>query len=65
MLQHLKNLRSYSHGKEITDADILYWANNKVKNSGRRSRIESFKVSGILSFSPHLMSEFLSNFGLS
>lgn len=43
MLQHLKNLRSYSHGKEITDADILNWANNKVKSSGRRSRIESFK----------------------
>lgn len=43
MLQHLKNLRSYSHGKEITDGDILNWANNKVKSSGRRSRIESFK----------------------
>lgn len=43
MLQLLKNLRSYSHGKEITDADILNWANNKVKSSGRRSRIESFK----------------------
>lgn len=43
MLQLLKNLRSYSHGKEITDADILNWANHKVKSSGRRSRIESFR----------------------
>ncbi|KAJ6880491.1 fimbrin-like protein 2-like [Populus alba x Populus x berolinensis] len=35
MLQLLKNLRSHSshsQGKEITDADILKWANNKDKN---------------------------------
>ncbi|CAK9133394.1 unnamed protein product [Ilex paraguariensis] len=43
MLQLLKNLRSHSQGKEITDADILYWANNKVKSSGRTSQMESFK----------------------
>ncbi|GAB2284737.1 fimbrin [Dionaea muscipula] len=43
MLQLLKNLRNYSHGKEITDSDILYWANQKVKSTGRRSRMESFK----------------------
>ncbi|KAG8488389.1 hypothetical protein CXB51_016558 [Gossypium anomalum] len=43
MLQLLKNLRSYSHGKEITDADILNWANNKVKKSGRTTQMESFK----------------------
>ncbi|KAK6118751.1 hypothetical protein DH2020_047498 [Rehmannia glutinosa] len=43
MLQLLKNLRSHSQGKEITDADILNWANNKVKKSGRTSRMESFK----------------------
>ncbi|KAL8160025.1 hypothetical protein V2J09_001562 [Rumex salicifolius] len=43
MLQLLKNLRSFSHGKEITDSDILRWANQKVKSMGRRSRIESFK----------------------
>lgn len=43
MLQMLKNLRSFSHGKEISDSDILNWANYKVKSSGRRSRIESFK----------------------
>ncbi|KAL3646055.1 Fimbrin-5 [Castilleja foliolosa] len=43
MLQLLKNLRSHSQGKEITDADILNWANNKVKESGRNYRMESFK----------------------
>ncbi|CAB4308515.1 unnamed protein product [Prunus armeniaca] len=30
-------------GKEMTDADILNWANNKVKSTGRTSRMESFK----------------------
>ncbi|KAM5580465.1 fimbrin-5 [Rosa sericea] len=46
MLQLLRNLRSHSHGKagkEITDAEILKWANNKVKKSGRTSQMESFK----------------------
>ncbi|XP_074272972.1 fimbrin-4-like [Silene latifolia] len=43
MLQLLKNLRSFSQGKEITDADILNWANKKVKSSGKSSHIESFK----------------------
>uniref|UniRef100_A0A5B6ZRA6 Putative Fimbrin-like protein 2 n=1 Tax=Davidia involucrata TaxID=16924 RepID=A0A5B6ZRA6_DAVIN len=43
MLQLLKNLRSRSQGKEITDADILNWANSKVKSSGRTSQMESFK----------------------
>lgn len=54
MLQLLKNLRSRSsQGKEITDADILKWANKKVKNTGRVSQMESFKVGyeHILSFS--------------
>lgn len=45
MLQLLKNLRSHSsQGKEITDADILNWANNKVKRAGRTSQMDSFKV---------------------
>nr|CAD1831379.1 unnamed protein product [Ananas comosus var. bracteatus] len=43
ILQLLKNLRSHSQGKEVTDADILNWANHKVKSSGRTSRIESFR----------------------
>ncbi|XAR55300.1 hypothetical protein NMG60_11035337, partial [Bertholletia excelsa] len=43
MLGLLKNLRSYSQGKEITDNDILNWANKKVKSVGRTSQIESFK----------------------
>ncbi|KAG0488146.1 hypothetical protein HPP92_006957 [Vanilla planifolia] len=43
ILQLLKNLKSNSCTKEITDADILNWANNKVKDSGRQARMESFK----------------------
>ncbi|KAJ6775974.1 FIMBRIN/PLASTIN [Salix koriyanagi] len=43
MLQLLKNLRSHSQGKEITDADILKWANNKIKHTGRTSKIMNFK----------------------
>ncbi|WOL13660.1 fimbrin-1-like [Canna indica] len=42
ILQLLKNLR-YHSGKEITDADILKWANSKVKSARRNSRMESFK----------------------
>ncbi|GMI69131.1 fimbrin-like protein 2, FIMBRIN5 [Hibiscus trionum] len=43
MLQLLKNLRTHSHVKEITDADILNWANRKVKKAGRKTQMESFK----------------------
>lgn len=43
ILQLLKNLRHHSHGKEITDTDILQWANEKVKSSGRTSQMGSFK----------------------
>nr|GMD95726.1 Fimbrin-2 like [Ipomoea batatas] len=46
MLQLLKNLRSHSLGKEITDADILDWANSQVKSSGRHGHMASFKVEG-------------------
>ncbi|KAL6522309.1 Fimbrin-2 [Orobanche hederae] len=41
MLQLLKNLRFHSLGKEINDADILEWANSKVR--GSQSRVVSFK----------------------
>lgn len=44
ILQLLKNLRRRSQGKEMTDADILHWANDKVRRSGRTSQMESFKV---------------------
>jgi len=44
MLQLLNNLRSFSRGKEIKDADILDWANKKVKIAGKSSEMESFKV---------------------
>ncbi|PWZ27754.1 Fimbrin-5 [Zea mays] len=47
ILQLLNKLRFHSQGgsqgKEISDADILDWANSKVKASGRTSRMESFK----------------------
>lgn len=44
ILQLLKNLKFHSHEKEIKDADILKWANTKVKDSGKCTRMESFKV---------------------
>ena len=44
ILQLLKNLRSYSQVKEMTDGDILRWANYKVKGTGRSSQIDSFRV---------------------
>lgn len=43
ILQLLKNLRSRFQGKEVSDADILKWANKKVKSTGRTSQMESFK----------------------
>ncbi|CAM8997400.1 unnamed protein product [Rhodiola kirilowii] len=48
MLQLLENLRSHSNKKEITDADILKWANSKVKDSGGQSHIKSFKDKNML-----------------
>lgn len=44
MLQILDNLRSHWQGEEITEADILNWANRKVKKMGRSSQAVSFKV---------------------
>lgn len=46
ILQLLNKLRFHSQGsqgKEITDADILNWANSKVKASGSTSQMQSFK----------------------
>ncbi|KVH93154.1 Calponin homology domain-containing protein [Cynara cardunculus var. scolymus] len=43
MLQLLKNLRTHGQGKEITDADILQWANKKVQLAGKSAHMESFK----------------------
>ncbi|KAI8523334.1 hypothetical protein RHMOL_Rhmol13G0065300 [Rhododendron molle] len=47
MLQLLKLLRFHSRGKELTDADILEWANSKVKMSGSQSHMASFKDKGL------------------
>ena len=44
ILQLLKNLRFHARGKEITDADILEWANSKVSSTGSQSSMNSFKV---------------------
>eukprot|EP00249_Psilotum_nudum_P023576 c28927_g1_i1 orf=240-2156(+) len=41
MLQLLKELKI--HGKELSDADILQWANDKVKSAEKMSSMESFK----------------------
>ncbi|XP_028554385.1 fimbrin-2-like [Dendrobium catenatum] len=60
ILQLLKNLKSNSCEKEITDADILNWANNKVKDSGRQSRMESFKVCIFFYLSLQILIFFLS-----
>lgn len=60
MLQLLKNLRFHSHGKEITDADILDWANSKVRNSGCQSHMASFKVLCWKLFSFHICNHNLS-----
>ncbi|XP_074590864.1 fimbrin-4-like [Curcuma longa] len=43
ILKLLKNLRYHSQGKELTDADILNWANGKVKGSNRTPQMDSFK----------------------
>lgn len=43
MLQLVKKLRSRFQGREMSDADILNWANRKIRFSSRKSRIESFK----------------------
>ncbi|XAR60893.1 hypothetical protein NMG60_11034433 [Bertholletia excelsa] len=43
MLQLLKNLRFHSNAKELTDADILKWANSKVRNLRGHSQMASFK----------------------
>jgi plastin-1 len=45
VLQLLKDLRL--HGREVSDADIIHWANLKVKNAGKTTRMESFKVPSI------------------
>nr|GMD23792.1 fimbrin-2-like [Ipomoea batatas] len=56
MLQLLKNLRSHSLGKEITDADILDWANSQVKSSGRHGHMASFKM---VSFSLSCLAQYI------
>lgn len=46
ILQLLKKLKL--HGRDVSDADILHWANVKVKNVGKSTRMESFKVRMLL-----------------
>ncbi|XP_042010361.1 fimbrin-1-like isoform X3 [Salvia splendens] len=43
MLQLVKKLRTRFQGREMSDADILSWANRKVRSHGRKCKIESFK----------------------
>ncbi|KAH6822694.1 fimbrin 1 [Perilla frutescens var. hirtella] len=43
MLQLVKKLRSRFQGREMSDADILNWANRKIRSTSRKSKIESFK----------------------
>jgi len=41
VLNYLKNMSK--GGREITEDDIVIWANNKVKSSGRPTQMDSFK----------------------
>ncbi|GMI79418.1 hypothetical protein like AT5G55400 [Hibiscus trionum] len=43
MIQVLKNLRSRSQGKEISESYIIAWANRKVRRTGSSRQIENFK----------------------
>jgi plastin-1 len=45
MREHvIQTLRSLSFaGVEITDNDMIQWANNAVKNSGKKSQMNNFK----------------------
>lgn len=45
IINMLKTLSS--DGKEVTDQDILKWANEKVKSSGRNSKANSFQDSNL------------------
>lgn len=42
VLQLLENLKFHG-SKEISDADIIQWANDKVRNADKTSHMESFK----------------------
>lgn len=44
----VKTLKSLSkNGRDITDSDIVNWANTKVKSSGKSSSMKSFKDSSL------------------
>ncbi|KAG6546968.1 hypothetical protein Mapa_011584 [Marchantia paleacea] len=47
MFYLLKNLRL--KGKEVSEADIVQWANIKVRNVGKTSKMESFKDKSLAS----------------
>ncbi|CAN6812862.1 unnamed protein product [Brassica oleracea] len=49
MLQLLKNIRTQTRGQDMTDTEILSWANRKVKIMGRKSQIKSFKDKSVSS----------------
>lgn len=43
LLLMLKKLKV--QGKELSDAEIVAWANDKVKTTGKASKMDSFRVS--------------------
>lgn len=61
MLQLLKELKL--HGREVSDADIIHWANLKVRNVGKTSRMENFKVKCISIKFSRSLSTFVSSQG--
>lgn len=44
----VKTLKSLSkNGRDLTDSDIISWANKKVSSSGKSSKISSFRDSSL------------------
>lgn len=58
MLQLLKDLKL--HGREVSDADIIHWANLKVRNVGKTSRMENFKVTCVPTVFPNFPNSYIS-----
>jgi len=43
ILNYLNNISKAKGGKDITEADIVHWCNDKVKGAGKGSHMDSFK----------------------